>query len=515
NKPGSFWSDLFYYLEAVRPNANRVHVKPRQTPEWDSQNWRPDVSDARLDLIDMTKKDLRKFRNSHASYVQSAIPALAPRIPFVPFTSGVVTTAGAHNFGQVISMLLMLRYTNSTLPVQIMLDTTADWIDELCADLSGPIARLNATCIPLRDAWTDPAPGSSPPPWQLKSGYQWKIMSIMASSFQSILFLDADALPILNPDGILAPGSQPFLSTGLITWPDFWTSTISKHFYAIAGPTPSGLGITPPPLTSRTSSESGIIAIDKARHADTILLAAYYNYHGPGAYYPLLTQHSHGEGDKETLLQAALVLEALASKGAYKPPTDWIVALKKKAATSSSEETTAKTIATTKKGYYDVKALPRVHGQSARDIGWRGMFMQQMDPMEDYRAVMAALETERQKSGAEEGFLPTDAHYTDSRFLAATGNLSISQDVGRYMFWHHNGVKLNFMRVGEKSAEITAVDEKGRLIRLWGDPEWIIRYTGGRDVEMDLWRDSMEIWCRHTDFKGVCERMREVWEEVY
>jgi hypothetical protein len=42
-----------------------------------------------------------------------------------------------------------------------------------------------------------------------------------------------------------------------------------------------------------------------------------------------------------------------------------------------------------KKGYWDVKMLPKVRHRCA---GYRGMLMQQMDPVEDYCAVVVAIE---------------------------------------------------------------------------------------------------------------------------
>jgi alpha 1,2-mannosyltransferase len=325
--PSNFWTEVFAALEDVRPSAGPV--KPNGGAP--AEEWSPDVDHPRANLTVMTPEDESALRASHASFVDS-LPDLSRRLPFDPETTGIVTTAGAPNFGQAVTMILMVRQSGSTLPVQIVLDSTTPWIDSHCA---GALQAMNVTCLRVSDIWArleKPAP-------ELFT-FQWKVISLLASPFQNILFLDADTLPVLNPDTILAPGSQPLASTGLITWPDFWTSSASHLFYAIAG------DIDPPLLAARTTSESGILVVDKARHADTLLLALYYNFYGPNYYYPLLSQGAPGQGDKETYLQAALVLEALGKR-------------------KSGLARLAMWKDGSRSRFWDVKTLPKVHGRSA------------------------------------------------------------------------------------------------------------------------------------------------------
>ncbi|EAQ92888.1 hypothetical protein CHGG_01123 [Chaetomium globosum CBS 148.51] len=324
--------------------------------------------------------------------------------------------------------------------------------------------------------------------------FQWKVLSILVSSFQNVLFLDADCLPILNPDTIFHQGSEPFTSAGLITWPDFWTSTASPLFYKVAG------DIDIPPITSRATSESGILVYDKARHADTLLLAAYYNYNGPKHYYPLLSQHGAGEGDKETFLQAALVLEALRQKGVYQQPTAW---MRSGAGVG------------VKKGYYDVKKPPVVHGRSARGK-WTGMFLLQMDPMEDYRAVMAAINKVSKRDEAEA--IVIEDFLTNSTFLDTLGDLKLEYH-GHSMFFHHSGVKPDFTRILDEKWSLVKTDEAGRYVRMWGHIGWVID-TLGRDVEKLLWEDSMQVYCQEdlAQFKrlqDVCAKMRVIHDQLY
>lgn len=63
-------------------------------------------------------------------------------------------------------------------------------------------------------------------------------------------------------------------------------------------------------MTSRASTESGQLLVSKRKHASTLLMAAYYNFYGPGYYYELLSQGGPGAGDKETFMAGAEAVRA-------------------------------------------------------------------------------------------------------------------------------------------------------------------------------------------------------------
>ncbi|KAK4106065.1 glycosyltransferase family 71 protein [Parathielavia hyrcaniae] len=561
NISSDWWVEFFMRLETTRVTATPTEINGSAP----NDNWTPNTSVVRADLLLLNTTDEAKFRESHASFVRQ-LPQFASHIPYDAGTTGIVSTAGARNFGQAISMVLMTRQAGSRLPIQIVVDSNSPWVDLVCAET---LPRYDASCLFLEDMWASLHHEIVPKLHR----FQWKFISIIASSFQNVLFLDADTLPVRSPDHLFT--REPFISAGFITWPDYWVSQVAPAFYKIAG------DVEVPSIASRASSESGIIMYDKARHADTLLLAAYYNYNGPDHYYSMLNQHGPGEGDKETFFQAALVLDGLRKKGAYQPPTAWM-----------------KPGVGVKKGYWDVKAMPKSHGRTAKGL-WRGMFMQQMDPSEDYRAVMAAIEKAKndevhdkandesksnpaakargttaqpplpppptpprrrrqqnfskagqkksgvkqrqadhkpgtkpkQEDGGQEGEEtsppPNDADsartsnfLTDSTFLDTAGRLPLQPDAHHYMFFHHNGVKPDLTGVLDEGAEILATDEEGRYVRMWGDPGWIIeRY--GRDVERVLWHDSIEVYCqerlagRFQRLRKVCRKMRETYERVH
>lgn len=293
----------------------------------------------RLNLTILEERDFKAMKLSHTSMV-SSIHDLAPRFPFVTGTRGVVMTAGGKYFGMTITSIRMLRRTGSKLPVEVFLDSWDDYDVRICETI---LPSLNARCYVLADLWkTTPQLGEL-----LK--YQYKVFALMFSSFEEVIFLDADAFPAHNPDVLL--DSQPYKSTGLVTWPDFWVSTTSHLFYDVAG-------IPVPPLEARRASESGILLYSKRIHAASLLLATYYNYYGPNFYYPLFSQGAQGEGDKESFLHAAMALE---------------------------------------EPFYDVKTPVSVMGSFINGT-WNSAGMKQGDPLEDYTLQNAQMT----KSGASE-----------------------------------------------------------------------------------------------------------------
>ena len=131
--------------------------------------------------------------------------------------------------------------------------------------------------------------------------FQLKSFAMLFSSFADVLYLDSDSIPLVDPATELF-STEPYKSSGLVIWPDFWIATESPHFYTIVGlPFPSDL--------PKSSSEAGQLLINKKTHLKTLLLAIYYNAFGPDFFYPLLSQGVMGQGDKETFMAAALILD--------------------------------------------------------------------------------------------------------------------------------------------------------------------------------------------------------------
>lgn len=287
----TFWRDLTDALYKTEPQGNKI-----KAPESLSKDdFNPHGAGPKLDLdvLKVPEEQLESLKQTHKDYLHR-VQGLAPRLPFEPSTRGVVITSKGDLFGIAVTAILMLRRVGSTLPVQLFLDPTDDQQQKMCTE---SLASLQVQCLNINDFLKLPNNSDWRTP-QLER-FQFKVFSIIFSTFQDVLFLDADAFPIRQPDHLF--DVEPYKSHGLVTWPDFWVPTISPLFYDIAGAKMPNVTI------SSRASESGIMLYNKAKHADSLLLAAYYNFHGK-YYYQLQSQGAWGSGDKETFMQSALVL---------------------------------------------------------------------------------------------------------------------------------------------------------------------------------------------------------------
>ncbi|KKK14186.1 hypothetical protein ARAM_003570 [Aspergillus rambellii] len=244
----------------------------------------------RPEMLDMLPDEVEEMKNTHTRFVE-AIESNPPHLHYTPNTKGLVSTAGGSYLPVLVISLRMLRRTSSELPVEVFLASDEEYEPFIC-DVVLP--SLNARCVVLSRILD-----AVPKIMEIEK-YQFKLFAMLFSSFEEILFLDADSFPLLPPDSLFT--NEPFKSRKMVTWPDFWASTVSSYYYEIASqPKPEN--------TLRQSTESGEVLISKKTHQKTLLLSTYYNLWGPSYYYPLLSQGAAGEGDKETFVAAALAVD--------------------------------------------------------------------------------------------------------------------------------------------------------------------------------------------------------------
>ncbi|CAK7203669.1 mannosyltransferase [Sporothrix eucalyptigena] len=338
---------------------------------------------------------------------------------------GIVMTAGGSYVGIAVTSILMLRRNGSLLPVQLFLDSDSDYDPHLCEKV---LPALGTECHIMQRFWeTTPAM----PPLEK---FQFKVFSILLSSFQEVLFFDADCWPIHNPDYLFE--TAPFTTHGLVTWPDFWLSTTAPVLYDI-------LDITPPRLSERRSSESGVLLYDKARHGTSLIMAAYYNFYGPSYYYPLLSQGAIGQGDKETFLHGAMVMG---------------------------------------NPFYAVHTRIGILGRWINGT-YIGAAMRQADPVEDYRLV-----TEDERGGSP----PTLGRRQHIQELEERGEGTHA----RWLFVHHNLFKIDLRHLAQSMRGVYAKNELGRLGRLW-DVDADFNRDAGYDVERAMWDEVRAAVCGH------------------
>lgn len=289
---GHFWTRFSADLYAHRPLT-----VPLQHPEETKLDIEYNASrdHERPDFLNMTIDQHKALRSAHQAFVQ-ALRTKSYRLPYQNGTRGIVVTAGGPYLPIALVTIRMLRETGSVLPVEVFLADKAEHDPFICDELLPP---LNAKCLLFQDIFS--YDGSTRESESKLQHYQFKIMAVLFSSFEQVLFLDSDCFPLEDPDFLF--DRPPFTDTGLILWPDFWYPSESPLFFSIAD-------IPMPALKTRAATESGEILFDKTRHELSLLLAAYYNFYGPDFYYPLQSQGAPGEGDKETFLWSAIALHA-------------------------------------------------------------------------------------------------------------------------------------------------------------------------------------------------------------
>ena len=284
-----FWAQWAQVFEEAKPPIPPIEVENGAStadgliPDNDDRTPTPTS-------VGLSAEDIESMRRSHEILNKSPLWADIHHAANKLYSgTGIVTVAGGKYYAPAIVSIRMLRKTNSTLPVQVFLQSASEYEPEICEEL---LPTLNAECFVIEDFLRNDAPFKV-------EHYQLKVLAMLFSSYDRILFLDSDCIPLHDPAMLLT--EEPFTSHGLVSWPDYWIATEDPAFYTIAGMAeyPTGL-----PLRS---SESGQLLFSKKRHLASLVLAAYYNVFGPSHFYPLLGQGAPGEGDKDTFLAAAVV----------------------------------------------------------------------------------------------------------------------------------------------------------------------------------------------------------------
>jgi alpha 1,2-mannosyltransferase len=292
---GAFWKRWSKAMHEARPNASAISLAGTASTlaPSDAKGPRKPYRDHVLN----SATDIELLRQSHGRFVGELDSIDTDNDVGIFKGRGVVMVGGGEYFGPAIIGIHMLRRTGSTLPVEVFVPNDDEYESEVCEVY---LAKLNAKCVVLAEFLSQEAQDGGALPIL---HYQLKAAALLLSSFSEVLLLDSDSIPVLNPDRAIFE-SEPYLTHGLITWPDFWGATESPRFWDIAG-----LSEYPARLPS-TSSESGQLVINKKTHLASLLLATYYNVFGQDYYYPLLSQGALGQGDKETFMAAAVALNS-------------------------------------------------------------------------------------------------------------------------------------------------------------------------------------------------------------
>lgn len=432
--------ELISILDKYSPAASEPidAVKGAKVDRW------PADHDAELmDILETTPKQTLNMMETHSGFVKAVGERLPRYIAKQKHSQGIVTVGGGSYFPALMVSLRLLRRTGTALPVEVFLPDE-EYEAQMCEEV---LPTLNASCRTFTEL------GGK------ISHYQYKVFAIILSSFEDVLWLDADNFSLRDSASLFT--STPFQKTGMIVWPDIWQTSISPAYYLIAQRKAT-------PVSARASTESGQLLVSKSRHWKSLLLAAYYNYHGPGYYYPLLCQGGAGCGDKETFLPAA---EAMGLP------------------------------------FYAVEAPPQPVGHYKHsDHRERGIYrfaLIQGDPSDDYVVT----------SAAETSTLTTVTTNESETALQAGGLAERDQDgfdlydVVRPFFLHMMTPKWDAHHVFDHVGRYDlTLDYKNRQAAAYQDPPEISAKIKG--VERMVWEETKWVACNLEDVIGYWEGKR-------
>ncbi len=232
----TFWRSFSQTLVAAKPDCG----KPNLSHKAGALNrfhagWQTDESKNRIEMLG---EDVVSMRYSHSLFLEM-LETRAPKLEYTKGTKGTVTSAGGDYFPVPVVSLLMLRRTGSTLPVEVLVASEEEYEPQICEVV---YPALNAKCIVLSRI-LQRSRNSIP-----LSGYQLKIFAILFSSFDDVLFLDADNFPCNHPN------------------PSFPRSRIYPHT-SFSGPI-SGLRHFPPILVKLQVSPPSSCKADRRQTRD-------------------------------------------------------------------------------------------------------------------------------------------------------------------------------------------------------------------------------------------------------
>jgi hypothetical protein len=155
----------------------------------------------------------------------------------------VICGGGLRLFPSAWVCIRILRLLGNQLPIEL-------WHlgpEEIDSHLESLVAPYNVTCI-------DAIKVKQHHPSRILNGWELKAYSILHSSFQEVLFLDADNFPLVDPTYLF--DAPEYVQKGAILWPDRASETFKAEH-----PIWSLLGI---PYRNEPAVESGQLLINKA-----------------------------------------------------------------------------------------------------------------------------------------------------------------------------------------------------------------------------------------------------------
>jgi len=186
----------------------------------------------------------------------------------------VICGGGQRYFTCAWVCIQMLRELGCTLPIEL-------WYlgpMEMDAHMKALVAPFGVEC---RDGRTHRKDAQGKPKMRSSlGGFELKPYAILHSSFREVLFLDADNVPVRNPEYLFE--LPEYVEDGAIFWPDFSRLSSSREIWNVCGVS----------YRDEPEFESGQIVVDKLRCWEALQLTLWYNEHSDFFY-----KYIHGDKD--------------------------------------------------------------------------------------------------------------------------------------------------------------------------------------------------------------------------
>jgi len=182
----------------------------------------------------------------------------------------IIPGGGLKYFTNAWVTVRMLRKLECNLPIQIWHLGPSE-IDD----------RMRAMTAPYDVEFIDAYEVRKAHPIRNLNGWELKPFSILHSRFKDVILIDADNVPVVNPDFLFK--TPQYKELGAIFWPDFGHLKPSDPIWDICGVE----------FRDEPEWESGQIVVNKERCWSALQLAMWYNNHSDFFYQYIL-------GDKDT-----------------------------------------------------------------------------------------------------------------------------------------------------------------------------------------------------------------------
>ena len=247
---------------ALARDPHQCHPGPFVTEACRYPRWDELSKDYQLDL-------------SNSLSISEAVISRIPPCPGAYNGKGIIICAGGKSyFTNAWVCINMLRGLNSRIPVQLWHLGPRE-IDDTMRSL---VKKFNVECVDalrLREEF----------PCRILNGWELKPYSIVYSPFKEVLLLDADNLPLIDPELLFE--CKEYQTTGAVFWPDYGRLTRWSEIWRICGVR----------FRDEPEFETGQILVHKEKCWRALLLTLWYNAFSDFYYQYVL-------GDKETFHMA-------------------------------------------------------------------------------------------------------------------------------------------------------------------------------------------------------------------